>query len=485
MARAWITQLAVVGLALIGGRSIAQAESLRIGTFDVDASPPIGSPLAYDPTKEVTTPLSCRGIVLLGDEAPVVLCAVDWIGIGNGGNREFRERLAAAAGTTPERVAVHTLHQHDAPWCDFSVDELAAQYGISQVVFDSAFARDVIHRAAVAVRNAAASPQVVTHIGTGIGRVEQVASNRRILGADGKVQHVRWTATKDAAVRAYPEGVIDPDVRMITFWNGDRPLVALSYYATHPQSYYRTGQATPDFPGLARNARQEATRVLHVHFNGAGGNIGAGKYNDGAQKNRQVLADRVAAGMQRAWDDQQKAPITGADVHWDFEQVKLPPAQHLDEATLRGELQNADRMPRARLEAAHCLIWLARCQQRDAIDVGCLSLGSVRILHMPGELFVEYQLAAQAMRPDLFVAMAAYGDYAPWYIGTEVAYEQGGYETSPGSSLVAPGVEGVLMGAMRKVLDADGRGPERLGVEAAAREVEAVRQRERPESGAN
>jgi hypothetical protein len=441
--------------------------------------------MAYDPTKEVTTPLSCRGIVLLGDEAPVVLCAVDWIGIGNGGHREFRERLAAAAGTTVERVAVHTLHQHDAPWCDFSVDELAAQYGINQVVFDSAFARDVIHRAAAAIRDSVAHARVVTHVATGIGRVEQVASNRRILGADGKVQHVRWTATKDAAVRAYPEGVIDPDVRIITFWNGDRPLVALSYYATHPQSYYRTGQATPDFPGLARNARQEATLVLHVHFNGAGGNIGAGKYNDGAHENRQVLADRVAAGMQRAWDDQQKTLITGADVHWNVESVKLPPAVHLNEAALRSDLENASKTPRARLEAAHGLIWLTRCRQGNTIDVGCLSLGDVRVLHMPGELFVEYQLAAQGMRPDLFVAMAAYGDYAPWYIGTEIAYEQGGYETSPGSSLVAPDVEGVLMVAMRKLLAAEGRGPERLGVEAGAREVEAARQRERPEPAAD
>ena len=37
---------------------------------------------------------------------------------------------------------------------------------------------------------------------------------------------------------------------------------------------------------------------------------------------------------------------------------------------------------------------------------------------MPGELFVEYQLAAQQMRPNDFVAMAAYGDYggAAWSI---------------------------------------------------------------------
>jgi hypothetical protein len=56
------------------------------------------------------------------------------------------------------------------------------------------------------------------------------------------------------------------------------------------------------------------------------------------------------------------------------------------------------------------------------------------------------------MRPDLFVAMAAYGDYAPGYIGTEIAYPQGGYETSPRASLVAPKVEGVLMEVIGKLL---------------------------------
>ena len=95
---------------------------------------------------------------------------------------------------------------------------------------------------------------------------------------------------------------------------------------------------------------------------------------------------------------------------------------------------------------------MRRCQAGDQIDVQCLRLGRARILHLPGELFVEYQLAAKAMRPDLLVALAAYGDYAPWYIGTKVAYSQGGYETGPDASNVAPEVEGVLMGAMRKLL---------------------------------
>jgi hypothetical protein len=70
---------------------------------------------------------------------------------------------------------------------------------------------------------------------------------------------------------------------------------------------------------------------------------------------------------------------------------------------------------------------------------------------MPGELFVEYQLAAQKMKPGSFVAMAAYGDYGPGYIGTKVAYTQGGYETGI-VSRVAPDVEQVLMDAMRHLL---------------------------------
>jgi hypothetical protein len=55
----------------------------------------------------------------------------------------------------------------------------------------------------------------------------------------------------------------------------------------------------------------------------------------------------------------------------------------------------------------------------------------------------------------LFVAMAAYGDYGPGYIGTTEAYPQGGYETSPRASGVAPEVESVLTAAIEKLLDVE------------------------------
>jgi len=86
------------------------------------------------------------------------------------------------------------------------------------------------------------------------------------------------------------------------------------------------------------------------------------------------------------------------------------------------------------------------------MDLRCLCLGRARVLHVPGELFVEYQLAAQQMRSDLFIAMAAYGDYGPGCIGTAAAYPQGGYETGPRAFSVAPGVEDVLLAGLRELL---------------------------------
>lgn len=432
----------------------ASEPAVKLAVFDVDATPPVGSAMAYDPVKRVDElGLRCRGIALLGAGKPIVLCAVDWLGIGNEGHDAFCDALAEAAGTTRDRVAVHTVHQHDAPACDFTADRIFRDLKITKYGrFEGTFQRRVIRRAADALRAGLATAQPVTHYGWGAAEVKQVASNRRILGPDGRVRAERYTATKSPALRAEPEGVIDPQVSLLSFWNGNRPLAVLSYYACHPQSYYRTGVPSPDFPGIARFIRGQAVpEALHVHFNGAGGNIGAGKYNDGAKENRMVLALRLADGMKRAWDATQRHPLSADQLGWQTVPVRLPVAPHLQEAKLVEAIKAEPA--RGPVAEAQQLAWLRRAESGRAIDVSCLRVDTVRVLHMPGELFVEYQLAAKAMRPDLHVAMAAYGDYGPCYIGTAVAYSQGGYETSARASGVDARAEPVLMAAMKKLLE--------------------------------
>ncbi len=207
-----------------------------------------------------------------------------------------------------------------------------------------------------------------------------------------------------------------------------------------------------DFPGLARSLREQALPgIRHVHFNGAAGNVTAGKYNDGAHENRSLLAQRLAAGMETAWQTAVKSPVTAADVAWNVVPVVLPAAPNLDESELRATITDNQKPLKQRLQAGRHLAWLLRSRQGHAIDVSCLKVGPARVLHMPGELFVEYQLAAQQLRPGEPVMMAAYGDYGPGYIGTKIAYGQGGYETGI-VSRVAPEVEEVLQKAMRELL---------------------------------
>jgi hypothetical protein len=388
----------------------------------------------------------------MGADAPIVLCAVDWIGIANESHDAFRAALAEAAGTSPERVAVHALHQHDAPDSDFSAEKILEDVGMDARQFEGAYQREVLTNLASAVRKSISHAQTVTHVGLGAAKVEKVASNRRIFGPGGKVRATRYTACADPGLRDEPEGVIDPELSLVSFWNEEKPVAVLSYYATHPQSYYRLGIANPDFPGVARFFRQlREPAALHVHFNGAGGNIGAGKYNDGAQSNRVVLAERVADGMRRAWEATKREPIDASSIDWKIQRVALEPSKHLTKEELEGEVTARD--PRLTLEGrASRLAFLRRYEAGHKLEIGCLEIGRARILHMPGELFVEYQLAAKAMRPDLHVAMAAYGDYGPGYIGTAAAYPEGGYETSARASDVAPEVEEVLTAAIKQLL---------------------------------
>ena len=176
----------------------AQPTSLKLATFDVDATPPVGSMMAYDRVQRIEElGLRCRAVIILGAEDPIVLCPVDWIGIGNEGHDRFRDRLAKAAGTNRQRVAVHTLHQHDAPRCDFSAERLLHDAGATDLgPHEGSFARELLNRIDVAVQQALPTATEITHVGFNAAEVKDVASNRRILGDDGSVRATRWAAAQ-------------------------------------------------------------------------------------------------------------------------------------------------------------------------------------------------------------------------------------------------------------------------------------------------
>jgi hypothetical protein len=249
-------------------------------------------------------------------------------------------------------------------------------------------------------------------------------------------------------------GLIDPKLRTLSFWADEKPLAALHFYACHPMSYYGDGRVSADFCGLARQKRQDETGVFQMYFNGCGGNITAGKYNDGSKENRPVLRDEIHAAMVAAWKATKRVAVKEWD--WRFEVVKLPPRSEaiFGEEQSKKVLEDPKATAAKRNNAAFQLAWLKR--KEVPIEINCLEFGgSVLSLFLPGESFIEYQLAAQKMRADTFVNVAAYGDDGPGYIPTAQAYFEGGYE--PTVALAGPDSEKILLTAIRKLLKAEGK----------------------------
>lgn len=424
---------------------------LFIAPFTLDATPPIGHPLCggwIEPARAVDDPLRAVGAVILGASAPVVLCAVDWCGIRNDAHLAWTTAIAKAAHTTRDRVAVQSVHPHNAPFADTGAQKLIDATPGAPANLDSKFFSRLVEQVEQTVAAALKKPLKFDRIGLGRGRVDRVASNRRLLGTDGKIRFSRTSATRDPKVRAEPEGLIDPWLRTLSFWHGNVPLMALHYYATHPMSYYGDGRVTSDFCGLARDRLASETRFPHAYFTGCSGNVTAGKYNDGTKTNREILRDRIIQAM--------RASLRTTRTHevdtwsWRAVPLKLQPRTEPAFAAESSEkvLKDAKASRAARGNAALQLAWRARIDR--PIPLTCLEIGPASVVHLPGEPFIEYQLAAQKMREDRFVCVAGYGDGGPGYLPTDAAFLQGGYE--PTVSLAAP-CEKRLLETIRAALD--------------------------------
>jgi hypothetical protein len=427
----------------------------HLATFSCDVTPPDDHPLCGGwilPVRGVDDPLRALGVVLLGMGKPVVLCAVDWTGLRNEAFRAWRTALADAAHTTPEHVSLHCVHPHNAPFADVEAQKLIAAAGSAKSL-DLDFFAGCVKKSAEALKAALPKAAKFTHVGTGAAEVKEVASNRRVLGPDGKVKFTRTSATKNQEARDAPEGLIDPKLRTLSFWDGDKALAALHFYACHPMSYYGDGRVSADFCGLARQKFQGETKVFQAYFNGCGGNVTAGKYNDGAKENRVILRDKIHTAMAAAWKDTKRTEVKGWE--WRFETVKLLPRKEPSFGAEQSKkvLEDAKATDAKRNNAAYQLAWLKRID--TPIEVNCLDFdGKVLNVFLPGEAFVEYQLAARKMRPDAVVNVAAYGDDGPGYIPTAKSYLEGGYE--PTVALTSPDSEDILLKAMRKLLKAEG-----------------------------
>ena len=448
--RALLEMGAILGAAL----PLRSRAGYRLATFSADVTPPLGHPCmggGIAPVAAIDDPLAAHGFVLLGPERPVVVVAVDWCEIRNDAYERWRTALAAAAATTPERVLVASVHQHDAPVADLEAERLLERSGAAGRICNLDFHDLAVRNVARALAASLPAATPVTHFGTGKGRVEQVASNRRYVRPDGTLGFNRTSATRDPALRALPEGTVDPWLTTLSFWNGDRPVAALSSYATHPMTHYGKGRVSADFVGLARKRRQaDDPGIAQIYASGCSGNVTAGKNNDGSPENRPILADRIYRAMVAAWDVTSRHRLE--QLSFRVAPLRLEPRSGpgFTVEDLQKRL-TGDPKPFGQCLAALGLSWRKRVAEGHVIDVPMLDLGAAGLVLLPGEAYLEYQLAAQALRPDALILALGYGECAPGYIPIEKAWEENDTNLKDWC-WVAPGSETHMRAVLQAVL---------------------------------
>ncbi len=449
--RQWLTVILVLACTMLcaaqEGPSTLQASSpLEIATFTVDVSPPLGQRVCVGFVKEFTEiehPLLAKGVVLRDPDGVYVVCAVDYEGLCNDSYDMFRKTIAAAAGTSTSRAAVQSVHQHTAPVFDANTDRILYADRPEDLKSGLDAAETAARRIAEAVRQACDGWQRVTHVSAGQAKVDRVASNRRVPQPDGSIV-ARFTGQLQDA----PEGLIDPWLRTITFYNGNKRLVRLHYYATHPQTT-SGGRVTYDMPGIARERFEKESSVPQVYFTACGGNVTVSKYNDGSAAVRAALSERLYDGLKRAAADcDQNARQSVTRLNWRTRLVRFPLREDAKFTLTAARKVVGDSQVRfpERLRNAMLAAWIERNvavrsanqafagganTDNGAIELSAWSVANIDVLHLPGEPFVQFQLAAQKARPNRFVCIAGYGECAPWYIGEDHIYtDRGGFEQS-------------------------------------------------------
>lgn len=422
---------------------------IAIAPFRFDVTPPLGHALLgglVPPARAIDDGLEGIGYVLLTADAPIVVCVLDWAGLMNSSHRRFRKALANAAQTTPDRVALHCVHQHNTPFvCEDTQQRLEPG-----AVFDPEFFESCLTRSTDEIAATLNNPIAITHVASSQAAVQNVASNRRIdRDEQGHVRTMRGSACDDPQLIALPEGLIDPDLQTLAYYAGTKKIVSCHTYATHPMSFYRDGRVTSDFCGLARKQRQaEDPDCTHLYFTGCAGNIAAGKYNDGSAAARTTLTHRVYAAIVASESNLRPEPLLS--VSWQTIKA-LPESRPPSTVEALGATVGGAEAPRiGKILHAYWRSWAARTQRGEPLELSALHLNDIAQLHLPGEPFLEYQLHARSLRPDSSVITIGYGDGGPWYIPTADEYPHGGYETTVAFS--NPAIDDQLRSIIQRML---------------------------------
>lgn len=416
--------------------------NMKIGTFKVDVTPENGASLACGINGKVDSPIFIRGVIIDDSGTRIVLVSCDFIHIWGSAHEEMKKSIAKAAGTVAENVFLHSVHQHDSVRIALEQNAIYKKYNGVEIT-PLHYYKKINTDLELAVSQAANNLKEINGIATAERRISGLASNRRMLDENGKVYATRWSMCHDSELQKKPTGLIDSMLRSIGLI-GDygKPLAVLHFYASHPMTAYRRNMVCSDVPGAALDyaAKHYGGDAFQIYFTGCAGNITFGKYSiENKEASLKLLGKRL--GREMLENCRGLEPREPGRIRLKHSSFELPLKAALNEKELLAELEKTEeKSKKIRLEMRLALV--RNWEKWKKISISRISFGNhVHILSFPSETVVEYQLYAQSLIPERFLACAAYANGSYGYIPTAKMYEEGGYEPERGAITTAEAEE--------------------------------------------
>lgn len=421
----------------------------RAGFAQVDVTPPAGTPMAGYPDVAVDrpwTPDAIRGYVgrqrqvATGTHDPLLATAVavecdgvkavvvglDTLVVERAWTDALRAALAPH-GVTPERVLVGASHTHGGPdlyaWWEGEPARAPAPATLAGTV-------EACERALAALEP--------VELRFGVARLEDASVNRR----DER------------------NGVVDPRVSVLRAVRPDGTTAGLLVsWACHPVTLdYANVEFTADYVGPLRDLLAVAYPGAGIAFvNGAAGNLNPARHPYEQRLN--VYEPQTLENRPVYWGGFEEAArlgrtVAGAAVQAAERALPLAPAAPAGRLVpLRLPLKQPGPLERhLEFMAFESEAYVARMRASDGLDseVQLLSIGELRLLGLPGEVFVEIadEIRADAGPGPLVVLGYANDDVR--YVLTDDAYDGGQYETV--GTPLAEGSAGALVAVARAAL---------------------------------
>jgi len=448
------------------------AATLRAGAARVDITPagPVhlsGAVGVHRPAQSVLEPLYARALVLEAGAARACLVVLDVTIVTEEYSRPLRRAAAEIIGCTEAQVIVCATQTHSAPslghfMLDPDFPELPAEVEWLRGG-DTAYSDWALGQAVEAVRQAREELEPV-EVAAGSGIEGRLAFNRRAVGRDGQVfmPGRTWPGPLGPTNLRYMEGPMDPEVGVIALRTGEKLKALLVHYTCHPVHVFPKQIVSPDWPGaLCDELERMYPGAVPLVLNGACGNINPWPPFEPEYADDHVLMGKQLAAMAgKVVGTMEFAPTARVDCRSAI--VPLAFRELSAEETAKAEEMLARRLTPEWQDEAHVtgdwvvtasvasVLLQARREGKLAYEVQALRLGEAAIVALPGEPFVEGQLAIKIGSPVYPTVVAHCATQYVGYIPTAAALARGGHEvnTRYWAKLRPEALEEIVAGAL-------------------------------------